>query len=244
MNFLKPKQREKLSKTLELTKKTIRQPLAAPFPPAILEAYPVVLLNAIADHLSLEASCNLRLVNKSISLATLLLFTRKYLHYLKVDFTREGIQKAIDITGHYDVSRTIRFGSRITNIAFDFERYVGTSEEEGAWLTARRQSKDLIHRRMMKKNSRKAAQQSCNHEEMIGEGLYSQMLTTIFQQVESTTVEISDNRALYAHNEVGFVDVRTKRTLGTVCHRRVPGVWTGTVSTRSILPSCLLESLD
>lgn len=206
LKLLTGKKRQKVTKALSLLK---RKKTPAP-PAAVLDKYLVDIVDAIADNLSLEDFRNLRLVNKAINVATILLFTRKYLHYLEVDFTQGGLQKAIDITSHYDVSGSICFGSRIDTIAFDFEHFVWTSNEEDIWLSGLRYTNDPIHRRTMKKEARKAAKQWCSHREMLAQGLYSTMLTTIFQQVERVAVEIIDEREDDFYNTVARVLVQER----------------------------------
>ncbi|KAE9964164.1 hypothetical protein BLS_008212 [Venturia inaequalis] len=202
MKSLLTKQRQKLTKTLALLKKKR-------VPPASLETYPVDILNAIADKLSLKDFRSLRLVTKAISLATILLFTRKYLHYLKIDFTEEGLQRAIDITSHYDVSGTLCFGPRINTITFDLTHFVWKSEEEGVWLEAITRTRDPIHWRTLKKRSRKAARQWRSHQKLIG-GLYAQMLEGIFRQVEGVTVEIIGERRDNDYDYEGMVMFRSR----------------------------------
>lgn len=202
MKSLLIKQRQKLTKTLALFKKKR-------VPPASLETYPVDILNAIADKLSLKDFRSLRLVTKAISLATILLFTRKYLHYLKIDFTEEGLQRAIDITSHYDVSGTLCFGPRINTITFDLTHFVWKSEEEGVWLEAITRTRDPIHWRTLKKRSREAARQWRSHQKLIG-GLYAQMLEAIFRQVEGVTVEIIGERRDNDYDYEGMVMFRSR----------------------------------
>ncbi|QDS73672.1 hypothetical protein FKW77_002759 [Venturia effusa] len=189
MKLLKAKHRQKLTEVLRRLKKKPDE-----LPPAILEAYPTDIIDAIADKLTMSDFCNLRLVSKTISLSTLLLFTRKYLSNIAVDFTRAGLQSLLDWASHYDISETVHFGSRITKLSFSFEHFVWTSNEEDAWMRLRRSTTNPIHRRSMKAEARKSAQEWRTHREMLKESLYSRKLEEIFRHVPSVTVQVLDER--------------------------------------------------
>lgn len=218
MNQHLAKQRQKLIKALTLHKKKPKDSSSR-----LLESCPVDIVDAIVRHLPLEDFRNLRLVNKAINLATILLFTRKYLHTLEIDFTRQGLQRAIEITSHYDVSGTVCFGPRIDTIVFDFENFVWTSEKECAWLSIRLDTFNFnpLQRRGMKKEARKearkAAQQWRDHREMLVQDGYFQMLATIFRQVERMTVKTHDLRALTYDNLGAYIlQVRPRHWWGSV----------------------------
>ncbi|TID24223.1 hypothetical protein E6O75_ATG02588 [Venturia nashicola] len=208
MKLLATKQRQKLKKAVELLKKKAKRQ-----PPALLLTYPPEIINNIADNLSFEDLCNLRLVNKAINLVTILLFTKKHLSTLRIDFTHAGLQEAIDLTSHYDVSGTVKFGTRVNIIVFHFGQSTWTRNEEAAWLKILNATKDPVHRRIMKEEARRAERRFYIHREMLKAGLYSQMLTTMFQHVPSLAIGIIYNEGFDRGHLEGEVFIQGMRRL-------------------------------